>query len=39
MAFIIVFLFMEILLAILLPGPDMGAPMRSLLGIRRGEPN
>ena len=39
MVFIILILLMEILLAILLPGPNMGAPMRFLLGIRRGEPN
>ena len=36
MAFIILVLFMELLLAIVLPGPNMGAPMRRLLGIRRG---
>jgi len=35
-AFIILILFMEVLLAILLPGPNMGAPVRFLLGIRRG---
>jgi hypothetical protein len=34
MAFIILFLFIEILFAILLPGPNMGAPVRFLLGIR-----
>ncbi len=39
MAFVVLFLFIETLLAILLPGPNMGAPMRFLLGIRRGEPN
>jgi hypothetical protein len=39
MAFIILLLFLEILLAILLPAPNMGAPIRYLLGIRRGEPN
>jgi hypothetical protein len=39
MAFIVVIFFTEILLAILLPGPNMGAPIRSLLGIRRGEPS
>jgi hypothetical protein len=39
MAFIVLFLFMEILLAILLPGPNMGAPVRFLLGVGRGEPN
>jgi hypothetical protein len=36
MAFIILLLFMELLLAIVLPGPNMGAPMRRLLGIRPG---
>jgi hypothetical protein len=36
MAFIILILFLELLLTILLPGPNMGAPIRSLLGIRRG---
>lgn len=39
MALISLILFMEILLAILLPGPNMGAPVRFLLGIRQGEPN
>ena len=37
MALISLILFMEILLAILLPGPNMGAGF--LLRIRRGEPN
>jgi hypothetical protein len=36
MAFIILVLFMELLLAIVLPGPNMGAPMRGLFGIRPG---
>jgi hypothetical protein len=39
MALIILILFVELLLAIRLPGPNMGAPVRFLLGIRRGEPN
>ncbi len=39
MALIVLFLFIEMLLAILLPGPNMGAPMRFLLGIRQGEPH
>jgi hypothetical protein len=39
MAFITLILFMEILLAILLPGPNMGAPVRFLLGVRQGEPS
>lgn len=39
MAFIILILFIEMLLAILLPSPNMGAPVRYLLGIRRVEPN
>ena len=39
MALIILILFMEFLLAIVLPAPNMGAPIRRLLGIRQGEPN
>ncbi len=38
MAFIIVLLLVEIILAIFLPSPNLGAPVRFLLGIRRGEP-
>ena len=39
MAFIVLLLTVEILLAIVLPSPNLGAPVRYLLGIRRGEPN
>jgi hypothetical protein len=39
MAFITLILFLELLLAILLPAPNMGAPMRFLLGVRQGAPN
>jgi hypothetical protein len=39
MALIILLLLMEIPLAIVLPAPNMGAPIRRLLGIRRGESN
>ena len=37
MAIITLILFVELLLAILLPAPNMGAPIRRLLGIRHGE--
>jgi hypothetical protein len=37
MAIIVLILFVELLLAILLPAPNMGAPIRRLLGIRQGE--
>lgn len=39
MAFIILLLIVELILAIVLPSPNLGAPVRYLLGIRRGEPN
>jgi hypothetical protein len=39
MAVVILVLSVEVLLAILLPGPNMGAPVRYLLGFRRGEPS
>jgi hypothetical protein len=39
MAIIVLLLFVELLLAILLPAPNMGAPIRRLLGISRGEPS
>jgi hypothetical protein len=39
MATIVLILFVELLLAILLPAPNMGAPIRRLLGISRGEPS
>jgi hypothetical protein len=37
MAIVVLILFMELLLAILLPAPNMGAPIRRLLGITRRE--
>jgi hypothetical protein len=37
MAIVVLILFVELLLAIVLPAPNMGAPIRRLLGIRRGE--
>jgi hypothetical protein len=39
MTIIVLILFVELLLAILLPAPNMGAPIRRLLGISRGEPS
>ena len=39
MAIIALILFVELLLAILLPAPNMGAPIRRLLGMSRGEPS
>jgi hypothetical protein len=39
MAIIVLILCVELLLAILLPAPNMGAPIRRLLGISRGEPS
>jgi hypothetical protein len=38
MGFIILLLSVELLLAIRLPGPNLGAPIRRLLGIGPGEP-
>jgi hypothetical protein len=35
MALIILILFVELLLAIVLPAPNLGAPIRRLLGIRQ----
>ena len=37
MAIIVLILLVELLLAILLPAPNMGAPIRRLLGVRQGE--
>ena len=37
MTIVVLILFVEFLLAIVLPAPNMGAPIRRLLGIRRGE--
>jgi len=39
MAIIVLILFVELFLAILLPAPNLGAPIRRLLGISRGEPS
>jgi hypothetical protein len=38
MALIVLILLIELLLAIVLPAPNLGAPIRRLLGIRQGEP-
>ncbi len=38
MAVICLILLVELFLAIVLPGPSLGAPVRYLLGIRRGKP-
>jgi len=38
MTSVVLILSIEIILAILLPAPNMGAPIRFLLGIRRREP-
>jgi hypothetical protein len=37
MALIVLILLIELFFAIVLPAPNMGAPIRRLLGIRQGE--
>jgi hypothetical protein len=37
MALIVLILLVELFFAIVLPAPNMGAPIRRLLGIRQGE--